>query len=301
MNEQQLIDSAQPSKKEESNSEEKNDGVSNPEDSAQEAQEANQQATETKSLNESEQKAYDLGWRSKEEYEGNPENWTPAGVFLKYQTLQSTVNDLKASNQSLKTDFEQRLERNNKLHEFNVDNMKKQLEAKRLVAVEEGDIEGFQTNQKQLDDLNQQYQQIQPAQTVQPTVEPDIQSWIDRNPWIVNTSPNYDVGKSQVADGLLKQIENQNPHMDRANQLNLLDGQLGKLYNATPQGNPKRIAPNNMEIGKRSGVNRKRDLSMSDLTFDEKDAWQKLGKPIFKDNEKLFLKSVQDQRQGASA
>jgi len=249
-------------------------------------------------ISETRQKATAMGWKEKDDHEGNPENWLSPGAFLRFESLKNRVNELNSVQQKSSKDFERRLEENNKLHQFNLDQTKKQLESKRLAAVEEGDAESFKAHQAQIDEINQQATQMQSAPAT-PTPEPEIQTWVSRNPWVSNGHASYDVSKARVADVLLNDIEHSNPHMNRNKQLELLDNKLGTLYGNPKPENPKRTMPNMTES--RAPVAKSRDKkakSFADLYDDEKAYWNEVAKdqPRYAGNEKAFFKVVNDAR-----
>lgn len=271
----------------------------------QEEQQEEQQDNET---NIDEQPSQDkhiasaLGWKDENEHTGDPDSWMSATAFLKFHGQQQTINQLKKGQK----DFDSRLEQNNKLHEFSMQNLKKNLESKRYSAVEEGDTEAFKTHQAQIDELNQNYQPIQPPS--QPPTEPEIENWVGRNPWVDKNNAAYDAGRAQVADGLLKSIENSPSPGTRVEQLQLLDNQLNNIYGTRTimpktisPGNPNRMAPNTTESA--APINRKNRnkevKSLSDLTKDEKDYWDESAQYNYSGNQKAFFKVVQDARTGA--
>lgn len=239
-------------------------------------------------LSEVQKEAYEMGWRPKEQFKGDPENWTSAKAYIQYQKLNRKVAQQKI-------DFDKQLKENNEfnrnLYKSQIEILKKQLEQKRDLAVEEGDLDGFKENQKQLDDIVQQEKQYSQPKQPDRLNDPAIDDWINRNPWIAQDTP-----KSRAADAMLEAIKFEHPELDIKNQLEMLDERLG-LAPKKPALNPRRSAPSLSEQGtRRVGSKSNRDLTMSDLTQEERDAWRLMGKSIYGGDEKKFLKSVKNSR-----
>jgi hypothetical protein len=281
MNEQEFLEQA-----------DKLDGGSDTFQKAEETKEIKAEAEErdTEELSPTQQEAYKSGWRPKEEFKGDPDNWTSASAYIKFQKLQKQVSSQKA-------EFEKQLRENNdfnrSMHKTQLEMQRKQFEAERDAAVEEGDTEAFKRNQKQIDDLASQERKIDSPAEVDTNNDPDVASWLARNSWIDSDAP-----KANYADALFEQIKGSNPGITTRDALDVLDE---KLEDAFPTGksnsNPRRTAPSSSETSTRkAGTNSKRALSMSDLSEDEKDFWRIAGKSVFGGNQKKFLESVKNSR-----
>ncbi len=252
------------------------------------------EAPEAESLTKSEQDAYDAGWRPESEYDGKGK-WRDAETFLEIHTLNSKVHDLNARDKKRNDDVDRKLEQQNAMHKFQLDALKKDRQEKVNSAVEEGDIDSYKTHQAELDELNRQQAQMTAAPAAPD--DPDLNHWVLQNPWL-NDKANEQ--KRFVAEAWLTEIETENPHMSKKQQLNILDHRLGGAYNKTqapPPQNPNRTAPSTNESGRKAGKsNSKRELTMSDLTHNEKEEWRILGNPIFNGNQKDFLEAVKNSR-----
>lgn len=251
-------------------------------------EEQDNQEFDIDSLTEVQKEAYEMGWRPKDQFKGDPENWTSAKAYIQYQKLNKKVAQQKI-------DFEKQLKENNEfnrnLYKSQIEILKKQLEQKRDLAVEEGDLDSFRENQKQLDDIVQQERQYAEPKQQARIDDPAIDEWINRNPWIAQDTP-----KSRAADAMLDAIRFEYPELDTKRQLEILDERLG-LAPKKPALNPRRTAPSLNEQGtRRVATKSNRDLTMNDLTQEERDAWRLMGKSIYGGDEKKFLKSVKNSR-----
>lgn len=266
--------------------------ISSEEEQNNDAEEdSNEPHSDPSNLNKTEQEAYNLGWRPESEYEGKTP-WRDASTFLEVHKLNSKIHELNARDKKRNDEIEKRL---NEVYKFQIENIKRDAEKQKQkidAAVEEGDVSAFKAYQAELDELNKK--QATMATYDKPTVEadPDIQSWISQNPWITT-----DTSKASVADTIFADITNKNPQSSTKEHLAMLDDKLSAIYNETPRQNLNRIAPSTNES--RTSVSRptKRELTMSDLTHEEQEAWRILGNKIFKGNQKDFLNSVKNSRQ----
>jgi len=241
-------------------------------------------------LTPTQQEAYDMGWRPKEEFNGDPDNWSSASAFMRYQKLTKKIEQQK-------NDFDKRINENNELNKglYNnqIDSLKKQLEEKRDEAVEEGDIDAYKKKQKQIDELTEQ--QHKASNTNQPSeatvLDDDIQEWLLSNPWMRDASK-----KSEDASDLFDRIRAHNPYKTTKENLAILDDEL-KIMAVGKKINPNRMSPSSLESGGSRPPAKNRELTMSELSEGEKNAWREFGKTIHSGNEKSFLASVKKVRE----
>lgn len=228
-----------------------------------------------------EQEAREQGWKSKEEYEAegkDVEKWTEAKEFVRYGKLQKSTNDRIAK---IERDNEYNIRQLNSFHEAQRNQAIAELEAVQKKAVKYADEEAYESASNQI-------KQIQNNNQQQPQVDPLIQDWEARNPWIRdNNDP-----KKQDADTIYLGYLAKNPNATAAEVLDHVDKKLAKLY---PSGNPMRDVPTNTEQGRRASKPTGMGLSMNDLTADEAKAWKDYGQMMFK-TEKEFLKVVSNGR-----
>jgi len=271
------------------------DGVQQPEKKEEAQAPVNTETQpEEENFTKSEQEAYDAGWRPEAEYQGKG-TWRDAETFLEISTLNNKVHDLNARDKKRNDDIDRRFEQQDARHNLQMDALKKDYQTKVDAAVEEGDVAGVKAHQAQIDEINKQQAQMVAAPAA--PIDPELDYWVLKNPWL-NDVKNQQ--KRFVAESWLTEIEDKNPHMSKKEQLNILDARLGAAYNETqptPNQNPNRTAPSTNESGRRAAKNNsKRELAMSDLNHDEKEAWRTLGNPIYKGNQKDFLAAVKRDR-----
>jgi hypothetical protein len=247
----------------------------------------NQEQGEELQLTKIEQKAYDQGWRPQDDFTGDEDSWKTAREYVQYGEIITLVKQNKKDNEDLKRDFDERLENTNKLNEARRKSEISDLKTKQREAVDLADTDAYDVTQKKIDELESQAVTTQPAQQGK---DPDITEWETKNPWI--NDPNDE--RTAVAQSIFNNYTAQNKGATNAQALAHVDGKISKLY-PTENTNARRDQPNTTESVARKPQRRNKDLSMADLTGDEKEEWNMFGRTMFK-SEKAFLKAVKDAR-----
>tara|TARA_R110000751_G_scaffold304039_1_gene419197 strand:+ start:205 stop:1011 length:807 start_codon:yes stop_codon:yes gene_type:complete len=240
---------------------------------------------EAPQLNETEQTAYDQGWRPEEDFEGKEGNWKTAKEYIKDGEFIGKINDLNRRMDAQENDFNQRNENNNKLHEARRKSDIEDLKKAQREAVNSADEELYDKAQAKLDSLEAE------ANKTSPGKDPAITAWEAKNAWI--NDPNDE--KAAIAQGIWNNYANQNPNSTAQQALEHVDARLGKLY---PVNNPRRDQPDSNETPVRKPRQNNKDLTMNDLSPKEQSEWAQLGPTgagIFKD-QKSFFKAVKDTR-----
>ena len=240
---------------------------------------------EVSNLSETEQKAFDQGWRPKEEFEGNEDNWKTAKEYIKDGEFISKIAELNRRMDSQKAEFDERLDNTNKLNEARRTAEIEDLKAKQREAVNMADEDAYDHAQKKIDQLEESKVDV----SNQPQgKDPAISEWEAKNEWINDPGDE----KTSIAQGLFNNYLIKNKGHTAKQALEHVDSRLANLY---PVSNPRRDQPDATETGTKRPKQKNRDLSMDDLTQDEKQEWNKYGQLMFKD-QKSFLKAVADTR-----
>jgi hypothetical protein len=240
---------------------------------------------EAPQLNETEQTAYDQGWRPEEEFEGKEGNWKTAKEYIKDGEFIGKINDLNRRMDAQKSEFDERLENTNKLNEKRRAEEVAELKRSQREAVNNADEELYDKAQAKLDSLEADKANETASA---PGKDPAITAWEAKNAWI--NDPNDE--KAAIAQGIWNNYANQNPNCTAQQALEHVDARLGKLY---PVNNPRRDQPDSNETPVRKPRQNNKDLTMNDLTPAEQNEWNQFGSSIFKD-QKSFLKAVKDTR-----
>ena len=237
-------------------------------------------------LNGTEQKAYDQGWRPKDDFEGPEDNWKSAKEYVRDGEFLATIKDLHQKVDSQKVDFDQRLENSNKLHEARKAREISDLKAQQRDAVMTSDTESYDDAQKQIEKLEEAPVEVKKSQTVDPV----ISEWESKNAWINDLTDE----RTPVAQGIWNQYIAKNPTASNAQAIAHIDERMGVLY-PTKNSNPRRNQQNTNETPTNRSRKSSKSLTMGDLTQDEKSEWTMFGQSMFK-NEAAFLSAVKDAR-----
>lgn len=140
------------------------------------------EAPDAPEYTEAEQQAMQGGWKPKEEWEGNPDDWRPAKDWLDRGSLFKKINDLN-----------RKLEQTNGAlgalqthHKMVYDTAHKQaladLKAERRVALREGDVERVEQIEEQMEAKQAEAVQAQRTTNVQvPQVSAEFEDFASRN------------------------------------------------------------------------------------------------------------------------
>lgn len=252
-------------------------------------QQQQDQQEEMPELNNEEQRAWDDGWRPEEQFEGDPTRWKTAREYNIYGEHQAEVRTLKESQKSMKAEFEERLSGVNKLHKAQVDLKVKELLSEQREAVGNGDTVEFDRIQEKIDDVKSQSEPVKPAG--QADKDPTIAAWEEKNPWI-----NAGGEKANDAIAIWNSYAQANPNGTIQDALSHVEGKISRLYPDEQPVNHRREQPSMSERPTQQAPRRHgRELTMNDLTMDERQSWQQFGQEMF-GNEKAYLKAVSDAR-----
>jgi hypothetical protein len=202
-----------------------------------------------------EQKALDLGWRPKEEFDGDEADFIDAKEYVQRQPLFDKIaqqsKHIKNVDKALKALQSHYSRVNENAYKKAVEDLKKQQE----VAVQDGDLNTYHAlNQRreEIENEKQQFMQEQEAiQEAEPQVHPVMQAWVARNSWY-ETQPHMRVfaeeigsrfkgavmAKTMTPEDVLKEVEKavraefpnkfRNPNKDKAPVVEGSSGRSGR-------------------------------------------------------------------------
>ncbi len=249
---------------------------------SEEGQESTEQTTEQTT-----QQPVVAGHKSKEEFVrdgGRAEEWQSPEVF---QALKPVLNKMKDQSKRIKqmeVNNTERINNLNTLHNQQMDVQKAQLAQQRQAAVEDGDLEKFNSIQTQMDNIKPVPQEA----PQQPQMSQELHDWNSdpKNSWM--KSPG---AKSTYAHQLYSTYNSQG--YDDVTTLQMIDRDMAREF---PDINPNITGAPRAEGGSRPGNKApSKTLTMKDLTAEEAGIWKNRGTGMWA-NEKDFLKAVEDSR-----
>lgn len=191
------------------------------------------------------------GWKPKDEFDGPAERWRPADEFVnrgnqdpkilysRVQKLDKTLSEERRAREEERRQVEDRFERLTRMQEMALLRQRQSIQTQfanvKRQAAAEGDTELYdhvekqerETRQQWADEDRQQEQAKPQAQTKQFDVQPEVRSWIERNPWfdrdrtLTEEATAYETYLAQSRPGLSleerleetrKHVVNQFPH-----------------------------------------------------------------------------------------
>lgn len=177
---------------------------------------------EEKQFSEIEQKAIDMGWRPRQEFEGSDDDFIDAKEFVRRKPLFDKIEHTSRELKNVKKTLDSFKQHYSRVEEVAVQKAILQLKNARKEALAEGDGERFEQIDEQLQTAQSQLRQIEVAKNT-PAVEddtphPDFVAFKNRNGWYQSdnemTAFADKLGMGLAATGMspqevLKEIEQQ--------------------------------------------------------------------------------------------
>lgn len=141
--------------------------------------------TEEREFSEIEQKALSMGWKPKEEFEGNPDDWRDAKEYVDRDSLFRKIHNQGRELRKTQEALNALIEHNKKLSEAQREAERERLNAAKAEALEDGDY-GKATNiDTEIDAMNQAEDDILNVPEFEPTPEESelFVQFKDRNQW----------------------------------------------------------------------------------------------------------------------
>ena len=202
-----------------------------------------------------EAEASQQGWKPREEYQGDPDNWVDAETFV--QRGEQFVGLMKPRLDKLEKQLRYQEKLNKDMSEyvktFQTQKQKEieQLEAKvkeaRKQAVAQGDGDAFEKAEQQLADIQTQKQEA--SRTNEPEIPEYAQDWLNENSWY-----NSDFALRSLADSYSDRLRTTNPnlvereHLDKVAEF--VKSEMPHKFKRAGGGSPSVEG----EAGRRSGT-----------------------------------------------
>lgn len=208
---------------------------------------------------EAEQRAMEKGWKPKEDYDGEPENFRSAELFLQLDPLYKKLETISRENKNLKeaTQYLTKLQKETKANEFN--RALAELKHARRVAQENGDFERSELLEEKMDVVKEQ-KRIVEAIPVTPQNEPsEFVDWQKRNGWY-----EKDEDLRDWADGRGVKLHQQGKTPSEV--LEILESEVKRKFK-DKVSNPNRERASSVEgsTGGNSAASRKGKYELNDM------------------------------------
>ena len=135
-----------------------------------------------KPVDQYEQKALDMGWRPREEFHGEDEDFIDAKEFVRRKPLFDKIESLNGAVRNTQSTVSALMEHNRKIEQAAYDRAVKALRADQKAAASEGDIVKVQEIQEEIDEHKERAAQA-PTQTAPAALPVEVTNWIAKNSW----------------------------------------------------------------------------------------------------------------------
>lgn len=146
-----------------------------------------------------EQEARKDGWRPKEEWDGDENQWIPADEFVRRKPLFSKISDLKSENfhtrrelQEVKQTLKSLAEHHKRVRQVEYERALKELQTARRDALDERDHDSAIQLEEKIDQLKEEKrdfeQELKKETTAQAQPTPEYLEWVKENQWYLQDS-----------------------------------------------------------------------------------------------------------------
>jgi hypothetical protein len=178
---------------------------------------------ETHEIDPVESKAREMGWRPKEEYDGDPETWVDAKEYVGRKPLYDEIHKTRKQVKNLERTQNAMAQYVKKVEEVAYKKAMADLKAQRKEAISEADPDKVEEIDREIEDLNKSRQNV----AAEPP--PEFREWLDENAWY-NPEKNPDV--CAEADAFAMAYRQRNPN---ATFSDVLDHVAAKVKKANPE------------------------------------------------------------------
>lgn len=140
---------------------------------------------EAPQLSEVEQKALEMGWRPKEEFEGDEVDFIDAKEFVQRQPLFDKIAAQSKQLKNLDKALHALQQHYTKVNETAYKKALADIKAQQEKAVEEGDLNTYHALNQKREEIEEEKEQLQTdfIPEPEPQVHPTMQAWVARNSW----------------------------------------------------------------------------------------------------------------------
>lgn len=143
---------------------------------------------EAPQVSELEQRALDMGWRPKEEFNGNEDDFIDAKEFVRRQPLFDKIETSTKEVKALRKAFEALKGHYTKVQETEYNRALSALQEAREEAITNADGASFTKLDKEIKKVEAQMAEVQKPLEVPPEVPQEFTNWTNKNQWYTNTS-----------------------------------------------------------------------------------------------------------------
>lgn len=202
-----------------------------------------------------EERAAAQGWRPKDEWDGDPDEWVSAREFVRAGELFKKIDDQNRTIKEFKKTIDELAKHHSKVAQAEYDRALKDLKAQKKEALEIGDADAVIEADERIAVIREA-QKTPPIQTPEvPTLNPVFEAWLGRNGWYRNQP-----AMKAYADRLGVELGGT---MSPTDILSHIEKEVKKEF-AHKFNNPKRDEPSAVEGSTNKGGKGKNSYSLTD-------------------------------------
>ena len=206
--------------------------------------------------------AREMGWRPKDEWEGDPDKWRDAKEFVERGELYGKIDTMGRELKETKKALKMLQEHHSKVKETEFKRAVDELKALQKKHLEEGNSDGYIETTELLTDLKAEQKARQVVQeTTPPPVDRRFTDWVGENKWYESNADMRD-----YADIIGQGYAKNHPGIDPVEVLKYVTKEVKVRFKDSFQ-NPNRTKPNAVEGGAQGAPVKKGSF---DLTEDER-------------------------------
>ncbi len=198
---------------------------------------ATEQTQEPRELSAVEQKALEMGWRPKEEFDGDEEDFIDATEFVRRKPLFDKIEYQSKELKEVKKVLRSLQEHHTKVKETEFKRAVDYLKAQKKEALEVGDMDRVVELDDQLVDIRATQKAAERVEPATQEVHPDFTAWVDTNKWYAT-----DKSLRTFADNLGVSYAQEHPELEPKEVLKYVTATVKRAFPEKFQ-NPNRTKP----------------------------------------------------------
>lgn len=202
-----------------------------------------------------EERASSQGWRPKDEWDGDPDEWVSAREFVRAGELFKKIDDQNRTIKDFKKTIDDLAKHQGKIAKVEYERAIKDLKAQKKEALETGDADAVIEVDDRIAEMREAQKEAPVRVQETPAVNPVFESWVSRNGWY-NNQP----AMKAYADRLGVELGGS---MSPTDLLSHIEKEVKKEF-AHKFTNPKRDDPSAVEGSTNKGGKGKNSYSLTD-------------------------------------
>jgi hypothetical protein len=178
-----------------------------------------------------EEKAMQEGWKPKELWEGDPDEWRDARTYLDRGELLKKISQSHKETKELRNAMKAMQDHNRKLAEAHEKELANKLKQEKIAALENQDHARVMEIDEALSESKDRAAALaaqasrEALEAQQAAAHPEFVAWVDRNSWYAN-----DAGMRGFADAIGTDYAKQNPHLPPSAVLKHVEDEVAKKF-----------------------------------------------------------------------